>query len=135
MSVQEVFSRALPEYLAIGMPYELFWEGDVWLAVAYRKAHKRRREQDNFDAFLQGTYIYEALVRVAPALNAFSKKPQPHEWLEEPYDLYPRDRKENIDEQPAQTKGEQKGLAFMLTYMSAHNAVRSKKADGKEGTA
>ena len=134
MSVQEVFSRALPEYLAIGMPYEAFWEGDVWLAVAYRKAHRIRREQANFDAYLQGAYVYDAIMRVAPVLNAFSKNPKPVDWLDKPYDLYPRDQEESIDEKPEPSRGEQKGIAFMLTYMSSHNSVRAKKTDGDGDT-
>lgn len=111
VSVQEVFSKALPEYLTIGMTYEAFWEGDVWLAVGYMKAHRIRRDQANFDAYLQGSYVYDAIMRIAPVLNAFSKIPKPLDWLDKPYDLYPRNQEESIDEKPEPSRREQKGIA------------------------
>lgn len=127
--------RALPEYLAIDMPYEVFWEHDVWMAAAYRKAWKRKRENRNFEAYLQGTYFYDALVRVSPALHAFNDKPKPMDWLDEPYTLETSpsgDREKNIHGDDVASKGEQAGIGFMLQYMSSHNAMRKRKTEGKE---
>lgn len=118
------------------MPYEVFWDGPIWHAVAFRKAYKRRREQRNFDSYVQGAYIYDALCRVAPALNAFSKSPKPMEWLSEPYDLgygSSSDRKENIDDEPKQANGESGGVGFMLQYMSQHNQVMRSKSSSEGG--
>lgn len=133
-SVCDIFSQALPEFLAIGMPYELFWEGHVWLAPAFRKAHRARRKQANFDAWLQATYVYEAFATVLG--NAFSGG-KGREWLTEPYDLYPsrRDPEHNIDRESKPPKGEMAGKAFMESFMVRHNAARAQRAAmGVEGT-
>lgn len=100
------------------MPYELFYEGHTWLTVSYRKAHRIKREQDNFDKYLMGTYVYDIVCRCAPIFNAFAKgKVQP--WLEHPYAIY-EDEKEAV-KKAAQSKGK----AFMESYMARHNIAMS----------
>lgn len=67
------------------MSYEEFWNGDVWAAKAYRKAYEIRKERANFDAWLQGLYIYEAICDASPILRAFSKARKPAPYPKEPY--------------------------------------------------
>lgn len=58
-----------------------YWEGDSSLVKYYRKAHKLSIETQNYNAWLQGMYIYEAFCDVSPILNAFAKsgtKPLPY---------------------------------------------------------
>ncbi len=120
--------------MAIGMTPEEFYDGPCSLTVAYRKAHKIRREQANFDAYLNGAYIYAALVRVAPALHAFSKNPKPEKYLEKPLDIYAkkpeRDRSEKMDEKKQQVN---QAVAYMQSFMAKHNANLAKKAAAEDG--
>ena len=86
----EVFDEQFVEYLALGMTYEQFWLEDVTLVRAYRKAYrlKYEREQDlaNWKAWIQGRYVYDALVEVAPYLNSLKPK-EPLPYDEKPYEI------------------------------------------------
>lgn len=58
-----------PYYLSLGCSYEAFWNGSAWIAASYREAEIHRREQCNYDAWLQGLYVSRA---VNAAFAAFS---------------------------------------------------------------
>lgn len=71
------------------MSYDEYWNGDNELCKYYHKAEEIRRERRNEELWLQGAYVYEALINVAPALRAFSKsKPQP--YRKKPYAITQR---------------------------------------------
>jgi hypothetical protein len=90
-SLMAVFERACPHYLAMGMTYEQYWDGEVSAHKAYRKAKELRISEQNRMAWLQGIYVYEAIADLAPYLKAFSKsKPKP--YSSEPYDLFEHER-------------------------------------------
>ena len=79
LSLMTVFEDACPNYLAMGMTYEQYWDGDVSAHKAYRRAKKLRTIEINANAWLQGMYIYEALLDVGQYTKAFSKaKPKPY---------------------------------------------------------
>lgn len=78
--------------MAIGMTYEEFWEKDVEMVKAYREAERIKRKRKDWDLWLQGRYIYDALCCVSPILHAFAKEgTRPESYLEEPY---PRTKKD-----------------------------------------
>ena len=80
----EQFERVCPYYIAFGMTYEQFWDGDIEIATMYRKAHEIKLDEANSLAWLQGSYVYQAVGALAPVLKAFCKgKAQP--YLKEPY--------------------------------------------------
>lgn len=84
----EVFNKHFPFYLSIGMTYEQFWEMDCCLVKAYREAYEMSKARRNEEMWLQGLYIYDAVIRVSPILHAFAKggtKPTP--YMEKPYDI------------------------------------------------
>ena len=85
-SVGEIFRKQCPEYMAIGMSYEEFWEKDVEMVKAYREAERIKRKNKDYDLWLQGRYIYDALCCVSPILHAFAKEgTHPEPYPEEPY--------------------------------------------------
>ena len=99
-----VFRNACPQYMAFGMTYEQFWDGDVFAHKAYREAEKIRIKQQNQFAWLQGMYIYQAIGALSPALRAFSKgKVKP--YLEEPIELF-EDEKRKREEREAKERYE-----------------------------
>lgn len=74
--------------MAIGMSYDDFWNGDVCMVRAYRKADELRQRRENQAAWLQGMYIYGALCDVAPIFHAFAKKgTKPTPYTDEPYPI------------------------------------------------
>ena len=70
----------------MGMTYEQFWDGDVYAHKAFRQTKKLKLAERNRFAWLQGMYVYEAIIDVAPYLRAFSKA-KPRLYPSEPYDL------------------------------------------------
>lgn len=79
------------------MTAEQFWNGDPYLAVAYRKLHKLRIQQQNEILWLQGLYNLDALT--VSLNNAFSKKKI--KYLEQPMQIFPKtedEKKREIEE-------------------------------------
>ena len=92
LSLMSVFENACPQYMAWGMTWEQYWDGEVTAHKAYRKAKKLQVIEENKMAWIQGMYIYEAIANLSPALKAFAKgkaKPYP----KQPYDLFEDERK------------------------------------------
>lgn len=88
ISLEEQFDKVLPYYISIGMPTSEFWDGDVELVKAYRKAWEYKQQQWNVQAYLNGVYTYQAIVRVAPVLHAFAKRgTKPIPYLDKPLEL------------------------------------------------
>lgn len=75
--------------MSIGMSYDDFWNGDVSMVRAYRKAQDLRDKRQNQELWLQGMYIYEALCDASPLFRFSMKngtvKPEP--YVKEPYPI------------------------------------------------
>lgn len=123
-SYTEIFEQECPFYMSIGMSYDEFWYGDCWVASYYRKAWKLKKEQLNEQFWLQGVYIYEALVDVAPILHAFTKngtKPLP--FPEKPYDLY-KDSKQSKKKKKQEEENEKIRAELFLKQWVKDTAKR-----------
>lgn len=59
------------------MSYSEYWDGDNELPKYYRKKYQTELQRKNFELWLQGYYIYEALLSAAPVLNALMKDKHP----------------------------------------------------------
>ena len=75
--------------MSIGMSYDEFWNQDVGMVKSYRKADELRRRQRNFELWLQGKYMYDALCSTSPLFRFTMKsgtiKPEP--YTKEPYPI------------------------------------------------
>lgn len=73
-------------------PYQ-YWEESPYLAVAYRKAYRLKREADNEQAWLQGLYVLDAFA--VCLANAFAKRgAKKQTYLEHPIDIFPLTERE-----------------------------------------
>lgn len=118
-SCRETFDKAFPSYLAMGMSYDEFYKKDHTLAIAYRRAYKQKRDNDNFEKWLMGLYVYHAVSKVAPLLIPFNKHPKAELYLDKPLPIYGND---GDDEENAKSKAVfDKGFAFMQAQMSRIN--------------
>lgn len=88
------------------MTYNQYWHGPAEVARYYREAYKLKQKERNRELWLQGMYIYEALIDVAPIMVAFPKKgTKPTPFSEEPYPLTAleiRERKEREERKRAE---------------------------------
>ena len=107
--------------MSIGMTYEQYWYGDVWMVRAFLEAErlrkKRQRDEINFTAYLQGMYIYDAISSLFPIPIAFAPKNfKRRDYAEKPYSLVSGEEKktevdqEEINKKKAQVRGLQAKL-------------------------
>ena len=88
-SYTEIFEQLCPYYMSIGMSYDDFWNGDVFMVKAYRTAYELREKRRNQELWLQGMYFYEALCDASPLFRFSMKKGiiKPEPYLKEPYPI------------------------------------------------
>ena len=122
-SYRELFDKACPSYLAMGMTYDEFYNKDHTLAIAYRKAYRIKRKQENQDMWLLGCYVYDAITRVSPLFNPFNSHPKPMPYLDKPFPMYEEETGENAKSKAVADKG--------LVYMQAQ-MIKFNKKFGKE---
>lgn len=80
------------------MPWELYWHGDPWAVRAYREADRLAAERRDRDLWLQGRYVYDAMLCAAPLFMTFHKTHRPHDYLEAPYTQLERERERRREE-------------------------------------
>lgn len=115
--------------MSLGMSYDEYWYGDCQRAAYYKKAYKIKKEQMNEQLWLQGVYIYEALLDVSPILHAFcAKGTKPIPFPKKPYelglldDLYTKEEKEiekKKEEEKEAIKERKKAEMFFKNWASA----------------
>lgn len=130
--------------MSLGMTYEQYWDGDVWMVRDFRKSHKLKLEEQNRQAWLQGMYVYSAIGSMAPLLRAFSKARKPDEYMKEPLDMYGvrKEQKEKADpsqKHTEQSKSDTKAKQLMEIWAINFNKrfeerqrEKEKESEGKE---
>ena len=114
------------------MTYDQFWNEDCELVVFYRKAAQIKQDLKNQDAWVQGAYIYEALLDVAPVLRAFAKKEtKPAPYPKEPFEFFSKQDKQK--KAKAQEKNDIKAKAYMEAFMISVNKKVQEKGGGVNG--
>ena len=99
--------------MAMGMSYTEFWDEPPFLAVAYRKAYRLKREIENEQAWLQGLYVYDAFA-VCMA-NAFSKRGSKRQnYFEKPIDIFPLTEREKKEREQAEFAKMQAAMESMI---------------------
>ena len=125
----EILEECCSFYLAIGMSYAEYWEGDPSLARYYRKAYQIKQEEINNNAWLQGLYIYDA---VSTAMhNALrDKKTRIREYAKQPYDFKNREKTEAEKAKEVAIE-QQKAAAWMENFVRI-NKSQSHRARANE---
>lgn len=96
----EFADELCPIYMSMGVPYDEYWHGDYTQLAYYYKAFELKRERDNYDAWLQGVYVYDAICAVSPVMHAFAKRgTKPIPYLQEPYGV-----KKEVDPEAAKVE-------------------------------
>ena len=129
-TLAEIFTQAFPYYLSMGMTYNEFWFGTPSLVRAYRKAYDMKRHERNYELWMQGRYIFDAL-RCAPLLVGFPEKgTKPGDYPDMPYQLTEKEAKEReIMRENENTKR----FIAQLEAESKRNLEKAKKEAVKDG--
>lgn len=117
--------------MAMGMPYQEFWFGDVCAVKAYKKAYEIKQELENQRLWLQGMYVYDAISRLYPLFNPLTKTRTVESYVKEPYPLTKR-TKEKSEKKKAEDKAKQ-DFEFFKARVAAINALRAKKEGEQQG--
>lgn len=116
------------------MTYDQFWNEDVELVKFYREAFRLKQQQENQRLWIQGMYVYEAILDASPILHAFAKKgTKPVPYREQPYELFEKRKKErkNITQEQ---KSDNKAKAVMEMFMVNFNKRFEKKGGEENGS-
>ena len=90
------------------------------LAKYYRKAEEIRNERRNQELWLQGMYVYDAILCASPILHAFAKKgAKPKPYPTQPYALTAKERKKEKEDK--ERKVYAKGKQYMEAFMASTN--------------
>lgn len=87
----ELIETYAPILMSMGMSYDDYWNGDNEAPKWYLKAHKIAKERKDEELWLQGMYIYDALIKVAPMYWFKPQEAQPYPSL--PYNASEEKRK------------------------------------------
>lgn len=116
----EIFYQCLPHYLAMGMSADEFWNCDPRMYKAYREKDRIQMEKQNELLWLQGMYVYQAILLSAPRLNSIQPK-EPLPYPEKPIDLGLSKPKEDGHEMTDEEIKKTKAYAMMIDLMKATN--------------
>ena len=127
----EIFEDCFPFYLAIGMSYAEYWEGDPKLTQYYRKAYQIKQEEINNNAWLQGMYIYDAVsTALHNALRGMGKnKPPAKDYAKQPYEL--KNKVKSEAEKAKEIEIEQEKAAAWMENFVRINQSQSHRARAK----
>ena len=120
------------------MTYDQFWNQDVELVKAYQEADKIKHDLRNQDMWIQGAYIYEAILDAAPVLR-FSlgkKPPKPIPYRDQPIDIHVGARKQEEKQEKllsVEEKSDKKAKAMMEMFMVSINKKFEKKGGDSNG--
>lgn len=88
-TLTEIFREVCPDYMAMGMSYDEFWNGPPSLVRDYRKAYDIRLHNEEWARHRMGLYVYTALLCVAPVMrmSLTGDKVEPGKYPDHPYPL------------------------------------------------
>lgn len=111
----------------MGMPYDLFWDGEAEAAKYYREADRIRFDRENEQRWLQGIYVYDAIGSLQPALNPFAKG-KAKNYMDKPIELRQTKKPKSKSEERKQID---KGIAFMESFAIQFNKRFEERQGGE----
>lgn len=127
----EVFDRLCPIYMAMGCTYEDYWNGDPLIAKYTKESYKLKMKTQNSILWLQGKYIYDALIDVFPLFNSMAKDHKPYPYHSNPIPLTKEEQK-RAEEENAKAQME-KNMIYMERQLAKSMRMQKKKEDKEDG--
>lgn len=128
----ELLESVCPDYIAMGMSYDEFWNGPNDAPRMYMKAHVKKREMANEEAWMHGLYVQNAIAA------CFSGKKNPFKYPEKPFGFNSeqKEKTEAISEddkhEQADSKAKQLMEIWAINFNQKFEERQRKKSDGKE---
>ena len=130
-----MFDDALPHYLAIGMPYDLYWDGEFGSKRAFRKSYsiKLEAEQKLADQrnWYMGQYVAAAIQAVPLFVAGFNTKgANLPDYPDKPFlQKYEEQKKEEAVRQQQEDQSKL-AMAMFQAMASRFNKNMEKKQEG-----
>lgn len=124
----EILDEECSTYLMAGMSYDDYWNGPAEMVLYYKKKLKKERDYANFQSWLQGLYIYEAILNLSPVLKPFVKNPEVIPYREKPIPLTKAEIDKMLEEQEmARVKANREKMEQMLSVYNRRFKENQKK--------
>lgn len=125
-TISEIMDKQCPFYMSIGMSREEYWHGDPMLVKdyleAFNQASRRKYDEMNFMAWLQGAYISNAVtVGVAYALDGKAARSRAVSYLDEPLDIF-GDKSSAEKSKAEKEKAEEESVKWIMNIYRDTNA-------------
>lgn len=128
-----IFAQLCPTYMAMGMTYDEYWDGDALAPKLYQERYKLQQQRDDINAWVQGMYIYEILCDVSPLFQIMSKKAvKVRPYSDKPYSLK-NTEKEHNNEQLTSEELKQGRLAFRVQMDRWAKATKKQFTNKRRG--
>ena len=100
---------------------------------AYRKASELRDKRTNYELWLQGMYVYEALCDASPLYRFTMEKKilKPEPYAKEPYPITPADQRERAERRAREM--EEKLKAEFALFAKSVRSKMPQEAHPQEG--
>ena len=119
--------------MSIGMSYDEFWNQDVALVRAYRKADELKRRRQNEALWMQGLYFRDALLSTVGNMFA-GKGATPIEYPKEPYPVTEEQKAEKEREKHRRMEERMKAdFAALAAQMAKRQMPKEAHPDVKGG--
>lgn len=115
----------------MGMSPSEYWDGDPKLTTYYRDAQRLKDKKENFNAWLHGLYIYNAMVCVSPLYRDWVKDHHPEKYFAEPIEIYPKTKAEAKDDETRQDKANE--AAILSWIQRVNRKFEQEKEDASNG--
>ncbi len=106
-----------------------FWEGDVFLVEAYRKAHKLKLKQQNEFMYIQGLYNFQAFSTTLSNFHLDGKTHKVNNYLDKPFDLYLTEEETEERKREKEEKEKQKLVAYLTNLQKSWENKAKKGAN------
>ena len=123
----DLFDKLAPHYIAMGMTYEQYWDGEYGMKKAYREAYKIRTENEQLLADRQnwylGQYIASVLQAVPLLVSGLNVKPSTRlpDYPEKPFYETFRERKQEAAKKKAEEDQTRLAMAMMQARFEQFN--------------
>lgn len=115
--------------MSYGMDYKDYWYGDIFQTYYVLKAYRLKLKAEDEYMWMQGMYVYEAILDCARILHPFSKATKPLPYSEQPYLHKVEQTQKQLDEEERQKQIENVRLKAQIWIK---NWVRQMKKANKK---
>lgn len=130
----DAFDALLPHYLAMGMPYDLYWDGEYGTKTAYLEAYRIRIENEqrfaDWNDWQMAQYLMAVFGSTAIYVNGFvPKKANLEKFPKKPFLQEAEERKKEEDIKKKQEDQSMAAMAMFQAFVSQFNKNVEKRLE------